>query len=452
MEKQGQRKLFGTDGIRGIAGKYPLDAETIKITAYEASLVLTKYIKSDTQKSVVVGRDTRSSGEWILDALKEGFMCGGINIIDAGIIPTPAVSFLVKKLNCICGVVISASHNTFEYNGIKFFSNTGEKLPDAVEHEIETSILQNPKVVCIDNTEYKDFREQADSYYFDFLKSTVEKDFNLDGIKIVIDCANGALYDIAPKFFKELGADVIALNTEPNGKNINAKCGSLHKDILINAVVKNNADLGFAFDGDGDRVLFTDEQGSDIDGDHLMCMTAVFLKEKGMLKDNNLVVTLMTNLGLKIAMKEINVFETAVGDRYVYEKMKEIDSSLGGEQSGHIIFRDFSLTGDGMLTSLQILRIIKTANKPLSSLAGIMEKLPQILVNVKVKERKDVMLIPSLFNAYKNIEKELEEKGRVVIRYSGTEPLLRIMIEGRDYNRIKQMADEYAELVKKEIG
>ncbi|MFH1714731.1 MAG: phosphoglucosamine mutase [Elusimicrobiota bacterium] len=454
-----KKKLFGTDGIRGIAGEYPLNDDTIKKIAYAASGILSKNYNDKSTKRVIIGGDTRSSRGHIFDALCSGFMSGGFTIHNAGVAPTPAISFLVKQLGCICGVVISASHNTWEYNGIKFFSGSGEKLPDNLEYEIEQEFYKTSDIPNVDDEYRLGFDHtntgpiKASEEYKKFLLSTVPKEFNLKGMKVVIDCANGALYKIAPNFFQELGADVIAINCKPNGKNINADCGSLHKEDIMRSVRENNADLGFAFDGDGDRVLFTDEKGSDLDGDHLMAIAAVSLKEQGRLKNNTLIITIMTNLGLKLAMNDMGIktIETGVGDRYVYEAMKTNDLNLGGEQSGHIIFRDYSVTGDGMLTALQILRIVKEKGKRLSELGGIIKKLPQILINVKVREKKDIMAIPKLKERYNTIKNSLGSEGRINVRYSGTEPLLRVMIEGRNKEEIEDMAGGYAELIKKEL-
>jgi phosphoglucosamine mutase len=449
-----ERKLFGTDGIREIAGKYPLDEKTITKIGYSVGLVLEKYSNNKT-KTIVIGRDTRESGEWILEALASGFSSLGYEILDLGIVPTPLVSFILKKINCMCGIVISASHNPFEYNGIKFFSSNGEKLPDNIELEIEKNILSINEIPNINNQKLilKNINQEAVKYYTDFLISIVGDKFNLNGFKIVVDCANGALFKIAPDFFEKLGAKIVVINNSPDGKNINENCGSLHKDKLIKKILDEKADLGFAFDGDGDRVQFSDDLGSDLDGDHIMAIGASFLKKINKLKNNALVVTIMTNLGLKIAMKKehIDVFETNVGDRYVYEKMKELDASIGGEQSGHIIFRDFSVTGDGLLTALYVLYIIKSTGKKLSELKNIMNRLPQILLNVKVKAKKDIFSVPVLLKNYNEIKNKLGENGRINVRYSGTELLLRIMIEGENYDEISQMANDFAKLVKENL-
>lgn len=445
------RTLFGTDGMRGIAGEYPLDVTTLQAFGYSASRVLAS---SETKKTVVIGRDTRASGSWIFDALVRGLNAGGMDVLDAGVVPTPLVSVLTKQLQCASGIVISASHNPYEYNGIKFFSSTGEKLPDEVEAHIERGMVV-PCPVSDTALRVENIADEMYDVYKTFLLSTLPASFSLFGMKFVIDCAHGALSCIAPRLFKELGANVITLHAEPDGKNINHDCGSLHRDVLSHTVVHTeHAMCGFAFDGDGDRVLFTDENGVQCDGDHMMALLADDLHHRQKLAHNTLVITLMSNLGLRHAMaaRGIAVEETAVGDRYVYQRMCECGACLGGEQSGHIIARDFAVTGDGMLTALHVLRVVHDMKKPFSECVGIMQKFPQILVNVKIKEKKDLQTIPVLRDALHRIEQTLGSEGRVVIRYSGTEPLVRIMIEGRDSAHISSLAHEYASLVKQHLG
>ncbi|MFC1485055.1 phosphoglucosamine mutase [bacterium] len=449
-----KRKFFGTDGVRAVAGKYPLDEKTIQQLGYSAGSVFKKTKGEDLDKKVVIGSDTRESAFWIFKALCKGFNRCGINIDFAGVIPTPCISVLSRREEYMCGVVISASHNPYYDNGIKFFSSAGEKLPDEIELEIEKN-LNNIRLDNIsENESYADISDTAHKIYTDFLKNTLPDNFRLKNLKIIVDCANGALSKIAPKFLESLGANVIPLASEPNGKNINENCGSTHISNLTEKVKEKKANLGIAFDGDGDRVILVDDKAQVVDGDFVMGILAKNWKEKNELVSDTLVLTVMSNLGLKIAMKNLGIKteETQVGDRYVYERMKEKNLILGGEQSGHIILRDYNTTGDGLLTALHLLKVIIQTNKNLSELKTIFDKFPQVLVNVKVKEKKDVMKIPALKEEYEKIRDFLNEEGRILIRYSGTEPLLRIMIEGRDKNIIEDMANKYAEMVKKNLS
>ncbi len=455
-------KLFGTDGIRGIAGKYPLTPEFVEKIGIVSAEILTHHFLTSklssqkvpsTKPTIIIGRDTRESGQMIFDGLAKGLIQRGVDVCDCGVITTPAISYLIQATNSLAGIVISASHNPYQYNGIKFFSNSGTKLPDELESEIEKKL----KASELSKTENKGniipFPE-AKEKYIEFIKKSIPQGVNFSGLKMVIDCANGAVSEIAPQIFRGLGGEVIVMNNTPDGKNINEGSGSLHLEVIQKAVKANRADLGFAFDGDGDRVLFTDEKGSDLDGDHLMALCAECLKRKGKLKNNTLVVTTMSNLGLLLAMEKIGirVLQTKVGDRYVLEEMLKSGAILGGEQAGHIIFLDYGKTGDGLITALRVLSIIREEKKPLSELAGIMERAPQILINVEVKKRKPFNTLPLTSRLIQEAESTLGREGRILVRYSGTEPLARVMVEGKDRQKIEEIARNISEAIKKELN
>jgi len=458
-------RLFGTDGIRGIAGEYPLTPEFVeKIGIVSAETLTHHFLPSGSgsqevpfpKPTIIIGRDTRESGQMIFDALASGLIERGVDVWDCGVITTPAISYLTQATNCLAGIVISASHNPYQYNGIKFFSNSGMKLPDEVESEIEEKLA----ALDLSKTEKKERRgniipfQEAKGKYIDFIKRSVPEGINFSGLKMVIDCANGSVSEIGPKIFSDLGAEVIVVNDAPDGKNINDGCGSLHLEVIQKAVKANRADLGFAFDGDGDRVLFTDEKGSDLDGDHLMALCAECLKKKGKLNNNTLVVTSMSNLGLLLAMEKlgIRVLHTKVGDRYVLEETLKSGAVLGGEQAGHIIFLDYCKTGDGLITALRVLSIVREEKKPLSELAGIMERVPQVLINVEVKERKPFTALPLTSRLIQEAESTLEKEGRILVRYSGTEPLARVMVEGKDREKIERIAKRISEAIRKELN
>ncbi len=457
-------RLFGTDGIRGIAGKYPLTPEFVeKIGSISAGTLTHHFLPSklssqevpSPKPTIIIGRDTRESGEMLFDSLAKGLIRRGVDVWDCGVITTPAISYLTQSTNSLAGIVISASHNPYQYNGIKFFSNSGMKFPDEVESEIEEKL----KASELSKTEEEKkgniipFQE-AKQKYINFIKKSIPEEVNFSGIKMVIDCANGSVSEIAPRIFRDLGGEVIVVNNTPDGKNINKDCGSLHPEVIQKAVKSNRADLGFAFDGDGDRVLFTDEKGSDLDGDHLMALCAECLKRKGKLKNNTLVVTSMSNLGLLLAMEKlgIRVLQTKVGDRYVLEEMLKSGATLGGEQAGHIIFLDYGKTGDGLITALRVLSIIREEKKPLSELAGIIERAPQILINVEVKERKPFDSLPLTSRLIQEAESTLGKEGRILVRYSGTEPLARVMVEGKDRQKVEKIAKNISEAIKKELN
>jgi phosphoglucosamine mutase len=448
-------KLFGTDGVRGIAGKYPLDEKTVRTIGVAAAKVLV------TEKSrshpILIGCDTRESSLWIVKALKSALSSHGVVVWDLGVIPTPGVAFLVKKYPALAGIVVSASHNPYRYNGIKFFSHKGIKLQDAVELKIEEEIERmssQPQALRADRLVKSRSKLALNGEYLDFLKSTFPKKLSLKGMKIVIDCANGATCAIAPRLFRSLGAKVVSVNASPDGKNINEHCGSLHPEKLSGAVLENGAECGIAFDGDGDRVMFVDETGEIRDGDFFLSIIAKYLKGKGRLRNNTLVTTVMANLGLFKAMKEngIDVIQTKVGDRYVFEKMTELDAAVGGEQSGHVIFKKLLPTGDGMLSALQFLAAVRDTGSKISELAGVMKKYPQVLLNTDVEKKVPIEKLLETTKMIKATEKTLNSDGRVLVRYSGTENLLRVMIEGLDKKMIDNMAKNIVDTAKNEIA
>ena len=447
------RKYFGTDGVRGIANT-ELNCELAYKLGRAGGYVLTK---GKDKVKVVVGKDTRVSGDMLESALIAGLMSVGCDIITVGVIPTPGVAYLTKYYNADCGVVISASHNPVEYNGIKFFNENGYKLDDSIELEIESYIDNIEKVEVHptgDKVGKKIYEHDSVRDYVNYLKTIVNVDFN--GLKVVLDCANGAAYKVAPMVFEELGAHVIAINNTPDGNNINDKCGSTHPEGLQEAVLKNNADLGLAYDGDADRLIAVNEKGQIVDGDHIMILSAIYLKKHNKLAKDTLVITVMSNIGLVIAAKEnnINLATTAVGDRYVLEEMKNSGYNLGGEQSGHMIFLDYNTTGDGTLSSLVLAQIVKEESKTLSELASIMNQYPQVLVNARIKnENKNrYMEIPEIKAEIERIEQLMDGCGRVLIRPSGTEPLVRVMLEGKDEGQLKELATNLANLIQEKLS
>jgi phosphoglucosamine mutase len=448
------KKLFGTDGVRGVANVYPMTTEM----ALQIGRAAAYLFKSDNRRHrIVIGKDTRLSGYMIENALASGICSMGVDVLLVGPLPTPGIANITSSMRADAGVVISASHNPFQDNGIKFFSRQGIKLPDDMELKIEELIFSNniDSLRPIATEVGKAYRiDDAAGRYVVFLKSTFPRELDLVGMKIVLDCANGAAYKVAPAVFEELGAEVIAIGVKPNGTNINDGCGSLHPEIISEAVKKHGADLGIALDGDADRVIFVDEFGNEVDGDRIMAMCATDMLKGNKLRHNTLVATVMSNMGLDIAVKKAGgkVIRTGVGDRYVVEEMFRGGYNLGGEQSGHLIFLDYNTTGDGIQSALQVLAIMRKTGAKLSELACIMTHLPQVLVNVRVSEKKDVNSIPEAAKLIQQVEKNLKDEGRVLIRYSGTEPLLRIMLEGPDQKQITEWANAIADTVKNKIG
>ncbi len=440
-------RLFGTDGVRGSANK-DLTPELVFSLGKSASLVIAKSHGKGKAKAVV-GRDPRASGEMLEAALIAGLATVGVDVLKVGVLPTPAIAYLTKYYGADLGVVLSASHNVFSDNGVKFFSKDGKKLPDDVEDEIEKNletVVPHPT-----GSEVGRVKEMADAYeaYLAHLLETVNTGA-LKGLKIAVDCANGAASEVAPDLYSRAGAQVIAIHNAPNGININDNCGSTHLESLIETVKKNNCDLGIAHDGDADRCLAIDNEGNVIDGDHILALLAHDFKQNGNLSSDTVVSTVMANLGFKIAMKSasINVIETAVGDRYVLEAMEEKNYVLGGEQSGHIIMRNHSTTGDGLLTALHLMNAVSSTKKSLKELAGIVNKFPQILINVADVDKAKIDN-SELVAAVKKAENDLGEKGRVLLRSSGTEPLIRVMVEAETMKQAQDIAQLLAGIVKK---
>jgi len=448
------RKLFGTDGIRGLANAFPMTAE-MAMGIGRATACLFKNKKR--RHRILVGRDTRLSGPMIESALVSGICSMGVDAIAVGPLPTPAVSFLTIDMRADAGIMISASHNPFQDNGLKLFSSDGLKLPDEKEAQIEALLSSKDlvrdlptgadlgKVLTIDN---------AGARYVDHLKNTFPRKGTLDGVKIVVDCANGAACTVGPRIFEELGAEVVSIADRPDGKNINLNCGAMHPGVISAAVRKHRADMGIALDGDADRVIFSDEKGSILNGDHAMAVCALDMKAKNRLKENTVVATVMSNVGLDIAMGKagIRVLKTEVGDRYILQEMLRGGFNFGGEQSGHLIFMDHSATGDGILSALQILSIMKEQGKRLSELQAVMKSLPQIIVNVGVREKKDLDKIPPVRKAVEDAERRLHGRGRLLVRYSGTQQLCRVMIEGPSKKDISDMANRIASLIEENLN
>jgi phosphoglucosamine mutase len=448
------KKLFGTDGVRGVANQDPMTSEMALRIGRAAAHVLRD---SAHRHRIVIGKDTRLSGYMIESALTSGLCSMGMDVLLIGPVPTPGIAFLTRSLRADAGVVISASHNPYEDNGIKFFGRDGFKLPDETEEKMEELIFSG-EVDSIRPTAAeigKAFRiDDAIGRYNEFVKSSIPRGMDLSGLRIAVDSANGAAYKIGPRILMELGADVISVYDEPTGMNINQGCGSLYPEAISQTVVANHAHVGIAFDGDADRIMFCDEQGRVIDGDTVMAICALRMMQDGRLKQNTLVATVMSNLGLELAMQRAGgkLLRTSVGDRYVMEKMLSGGYNLGGEQSGHIIFLDHNTTGDGLISALQVLAIMKQTNKRLSELAACMKTYPQILVNVKVKQRRDLASIPEIAEHMSAIEKKLGGTGRLLVRYSGTEPKVRVMIEGENQQEIKVLAEELAGVIKDKLS
>ncbi len=447
-------RLFGTDGVRGVA-----NSELTPELAFNLGKAGAYVLSKDQQRPVVlIAKDTRISGDMLEDAISAGILAMGGNVIKAGVLPTPAVAYLVRYFKADAGVVISASHNPFEYNGIKFFNGEGFKLDDEIEDEIEDIILRNIDVnshITGDRLgRCLEAEEDALSLYADFLKSTV--DISLEGMKLIIDCANGASYRVAEKIFRELGADVTAIHNEPDGLNINEHCGSTHPEDLQKRVVMEKADLGLAFDGDADRLIAVDELGRLIDGDKMIYICAKMLKDRGELPGDKVTATVMSNIGFHRAIESIgcNVETTQVGDRYVLESMLKTGCVIGGEQSGHIIFLNHTTTGDGILSALQLINAVKASGKKLSVLADEITIYPQVLKNAKIKNenKKKYMTDPEISNEIRRVEEIMAGEGRVLIRPSGTEPLVRVMIEGKDIEQITKLAENLASLLTKRFG
>ena len=452
------KTLFGTDGIRGEAGKFPLDSPTVTAIGFSLGEHLAE---REANSQIVIGRDTRESGEEIERALIEGASKAGVKCLSAGVITTPGVAFLTRKHRASAGVVISASHNPYQDNGIKIFAPSGQKMDDSVERMIEADIAQ-PYIAQPEHSPSEsspspsppELQEKLQQEYLSFLADEVAGDLNLEGLKLVIDCANGASSALAPVLFARLGAKVLAINASPDGRNINRDCGSLHIDSLRQRVIDERANLGIAFDGDADRSLFIDNNGNFVDGDATMWALASHLQSHGKLKDNTVVATVMSNIGLEIAFRSagIQLVRTDVGDKYVLEKLLELGASLGGEQSGHIIMPELSLAGDGQITALCLLRALCESRKTLAEMTAGFRQYPQILVNVRVREKVPFAELASVQAAVAEVEELLSQRGRLLLRYSGTERLARVMIEGEHQRQIEEYAAKIARAIEAEIG
>lgn len=449
-----KKKLFGTDGIRGVANEEPMTTETAMKVGRATAYI---FKNGHRRHRIVIGKDTRLSGYMLETAMASGICSMGVDVLLVGPLPTPGIAFITSSMRADAGVVISASHNPFQDNGIKIFSGDGFKLPDKKELEIEELIFSKKidKLRPTATEVGKAFRvDDAVGRYVVFLKATFPKDLDLTGMTIAVDCAHGAAYRVAPSVFEELGAKVITIGDEPDGENINDKFGSLYPEVISKVVVDNNADIGIALDGDADRVIVVDEKGVEVNGDKIMAICARDKMENKELTDGVLVATVMSNMGLELFMKEIGgrLVRTQVGDRYVVEKMVKGGYSLGGERSGHLVFINYNTTGDGILSALKLLSVMVKKGKKLSELSGIMTEFPQVLKNVMVKEKVSLDKVPKVKEAINKAEKRLGDKGRVFVRYSGTENKLRVMAEGEDEKLISTLVDDIIECIKKELG
>lgn len=447
------RKLFGTDGIRAVAGEAPLDPKTI----YAVGLALAHQLKSSTPNpTVILGMDTRESGPWIAAVLSAGLKEAGATVQNAGIITTPAIAYLARKHGFAAGIVVSASHNPWHDNGIKIFGGNGYKLPDATELHIEEEIFRHLESVTVPDPARLSPPPPNSAFRADyeaFLLSAVPN-LELDGLKLVLDCANGAASAIAPELFARLGGVVHLTHIQPDGRNINAECGALHPEIVAAETKSCGADIGVTFDGDADRALFADANGKVVNGDAVLLLAARDLKARKLLKGNTVVATTMSNMGLEAALRRdaITMLRAPVGDKYVLEMMQANDASVGGEQSGHILFPHLATTGDGLLTSLVVLDLLRRAGKPLHELIADLKVFPQTIVNVRVKEKKPLDAIPSVAASIRNAEEDLQSNGRVVIRYSGTEPLARVMIEAESEEAMRRHANAIAGAIREALG
>lgn len=446
-------KLFGTDGARGIANQ-ELTPEIAFMLGRAGSHVLSREI---SRPRILVGRDTRISGDMLESALVAGICSVGADVLKAGVIPTPGVAYLTQKYQVSCGVVISASHNPVEYNGIKFFGSKGFKLPDEVEDEIENLVVNPDKTIS--RPEGGDIGrvydlDKAEQNYLQFLMKCYRGTKDLSGLTVVVDCANGAAYRVAPHMWEKMGARVIPIYNQPNGLNINERCGSTYPRALRKAVLEHHADLGIAYDGDADRVVAVDERGNIIDGDHIMVVCGLHLHRSSLLNPPQVVTTVMSNIGLDIAFRreKVEVLSCQVGDRYVLEKMQESGARLGGEQSGHIIFLDYATTGDGLLSSLKLAEVIQETGLPLSALAREMEQYPQLLINLDIKDKDSILNSVEIAQVIRQAEQKLGEWGKILVRPSGTEPKVRIMAQGPDEFLLQEVVNEIKTAILKVSG
>jgi phosphoglucosamine mutase len=444
-------RLFGTDGIRGIAHEYPIDLAT----GQKLGRSLVKFCADrGLSTCFIIGRDTRESGEALEKAVSNGIISGGGDCRSAGVLPTPGIAYLTKTTNSGAGIVLSASHNPYEYNGFKVFSNRGYKLSETEEMELEGMILGDTGKFDTTDPRQPEVMEDADNKYISFLLQTSPDLENLREFKVIIDCANGATSRVAPALFKKLNIDMEVIFSEPDGKNINRKCGSQHTETLSKRVIEGNANLGLAFDGDGDRFIAVDEKGDTLTGDQIIAICAGMLSERNALTNNIVVSTVMSNMGLGVALKKLGIdhVTTGVGDRLVMEEMRKRNASLGGEDSGHIIFSDHHTTGDGILSALKLMESIIFYKKPLSEISKIMDIYPQVLINVPVNKKPDIESTPEIKGIISNVERDLGSEGRVLVRYSGTEPLCRVMVEGKSQAEIERHAQKIADVIAKELN
>ena len=448
------RKLFGTDGVRGVANLEPMNSETVLKLGRAVAYVF-KGMAGHHQ--IVIGKDTRLSGYMLESALISGICSMGVDVLLVGPMPSPGVAFLTRSLRADAGVMISASHNPYQDNGIKFFSHDGFKLPDELESRIEELILTNEIEHLRPTADEigKAFRiADAEGRYIEFVKRSLPREMDYQGMKVVIDCAHGAAYSVFPKVVRELGADVSVIGDEPDGTNINAGYGALCPERLQEAVRARRGDVGIALDGDADRAVFVNEEGDVVHGDQALAAFALDFQRRGRLNHDTVVGTVMTNFGFESAMQKngINLIRTSVGDRSILERMLAEGYNLGGEQSGHVIFLDYNTTGDGLISGLQMLKLVKGSGSPISELTQCIETVPQVLLGVKVNRKPDLGSLPELREAIRSGEERLNGTGRILVRYSGTEPLVRVMVEGRDHSQIKAVADDVAGAVKTAIG
>lgn len=456
MSKAGARKLFGTDGIRGVAGEPPLDAKTI----YATGLALGHSLRGKTEPKVLLGRDTRESSPWIAAMIAAALRETGVRVESAGVVPTPAVAFLARTHGFDAGVVISASHNPWRDNGLKLFGSDGFKLPDAMELAMEDEIVRHAENADVPDVMHLPTVEDDPALKSDYVQFLIDcvPELRLQGLRIVADCANGAAAAVAPELFAKLGAripeELAVLNVEPNGRNINDKCGALHPEWLATEVQRRGASIGVTFDGDADRCMLAGAHGNVINGDAILLMAGRDLKIRGLLSGDVVVATTMSNMGLEAALKRsgIRMLRAPVGDRYVLEQMQQKNASLGGEQSGHILFPHLATTGDGLLTALVVLDLVARSGKSIDELTSDLKVFPQVIVNVRVREKKPLEEIPAVAERIRAAEENLRDSGRVVIRYSGTEALARVMIEAENEEAMRRHADAIAEAIKAELG
>jgi phosphoglucosamine mutase len=444
------QQLFGTDGVRGTAGEFPLDPPTV---ARLGAALVRAMPDADRPLRFVLGRDTRESGEWIERELARGIHSAGAEITSVGVIPTPAVAYITRAMGYDAGLVISASHNPFTDNGIKVFSGRGEKFTEALERQVEAIVADESWQVDAAADATPDIADVTDAYIA-HARLALPEPQRLGRMRIAIDAANGATTTVAPKLFTDLGFDVHLLGNAPDGRNINLRCGSTHPDLLAETVRTHRCRMGVAFDGDGDRAIFVDADGTVVDGDAVLLMCARHMQAGGRLAGNGVVATVMSNIGLEIALREsgIELVRCAVGDKYVMEEMVKRGLALGGEQSGHIIFSEHLFTGDGIVTALSVLRVMAETGRELKDLAAQLVTYPQVLVNVRVREKKDLTSVPAIAACMARVEAALDGQGRLLVRYSGTEPLLRVMLEGRDQQQIQRWAAEIAAVVQEHLA